>query len=154
MDIREDDLTGDAVRGVIRAHLDQMFSQTPAESVYALDLSGLTAPEVTFWSVWDGDEIVGCGALKELDPHHGEIKSMHTLARFRGKGYGRAMLTHILAEAQRRGYRRLSLETGNSQAFGGARRLYAEAGFIECGPIPGYNPDPHSYFMTFVVEPT
>lgn len=154
MDIREDDLTGDAVRGVIRAHLDQMFSQTPAESVYALDLSGLTAPGITFWSVWDGDEIVGCGALKELAPRHGEIKSMHTLARFRGKGYGRAMLSHILTEAQRRGYRRLSLETGNSRAFEAARRLYADVGFIECGPIPGYGPDPHSHFMTCAFAPT
>ncbi|HBC07524.1 MAG TPA: GNAT family N-acetyltransferase, partial [Rhodospirillaceae bacterium] len=119
-----------------------------------LDLSGLTAPDVTFWSVWDGEEIVGCGALKELDPRHGEIKSMHTLARFRGKGYGRAMLTHILAEARRRGYQRLSLETGNSRAFEAARRLYADAGFIECDPIPGYGPDPHSHFMTFAFRPT
>lgn len=152
MDIREDDLTGDAVRGVIRAHLDQMFSQTPAESVYALDLSGLTAPEVTFWSVWDGNEIVGCGALKELDPRHGEIKSMHTLARFRGKGYGRAMLSHILAEARRRGYRRLSLETGATAPFRAAQMLYRAAGFAETGPIPGYGPDPHSCFLTLGLD--
>ena len=152
MEIREDDLTGEAVRGVIRAHLDQMFSQTPAESVHALDLSGLTAPGVTFWSVWDGGEIVGCGALKELDPRHGEIKSMHTLARFRGKGYGRAMLTHILAEARRRGYRRLSLETGNTALFRTAQTLYRTAGFTETGPIPGYGPDPHSCFLTLELD--
>lgn len=152
MDIREDDLTGDAVRGVIRTHLDQMFSQTPAESVYALDLSGLTAPEVTFWSVWDGNEIVGCGALKELDPRHGEIKSMHTLARFRGKGYGRAMLSRILAEALRRGYRRLSLETGATAPFRAAQMLYRAAGFTETGPISGYGPDPHSCFLTLGLD--
>ncbi|MEQ9171644.1 MAG: GNAT family N-acetyltransferase [Rhodospirillales bacterium] len=152
MEIREDDLTGGAVRGVIRAHLDQMFSQTPAESVHALDLSGLTAPDVTFWSVWDGGEIVGCGALKELDPRHGEIKSMHTLARFRGKGYGRTMLTHILAEARRRGYRRLSLETGATALFRTAQTLYRTAGFTETGPIPGYGPDPHSCFLTLELD--
>ena len=152
MDIREDDLTGDAAHGVIRAHLDQMFSQTPAESVHALDLSGLTAPEVTFWSVWDGDKIVGCGALKEIDPRHGEIKSMHTLARFRGKGYGRAMLSHILAEARRRGYRRLSLETGATPPFQPAQTLYRTAGFTETGPIPDYGPDHHSCFLTLELD--
>jgi putative acetyltransferase len=148
MEIREDDLSGDAVRGVIRAHLDQMFSQTPVESVHALDLSGLKAPGVTFWSLWDGGEIVGCGALKEIDPGHGEIKSMHTLARFRGKGYGRAMLTHILAEARRRTYKRISLETGATAPFQPAQTLYRTAGFTETGPIPGYGPDHHSCFLT------
>ncbi|MEP2814154.1 MAG: GNAT family N-acetyltransferase [Alphaproteobacteria bacterium] len=148
MDIREDDLTGDAVRGVIRAHLDQMVSQTPAGSVYALDLSGLTAPDVTFWSMWDGAEIIGCGALKELDPRHGEIKSMHTLARFRGQGYGRAMLTHILTEARHRGYRRLSLETGATGSFAAAQALYRNAGFTDTGPFGGYTFDPHSVYLT------
>ncbi len=152
MDIREDDLTGDAVRGVIRAHLDQMFRQTPPESVYALDLSGLTAPEVTFWSVWDGGEIVGCGALKELDPRHGEIKSMHTLARFRGKGYGRAMLTHILTEAQCRRYRRLSLETGGTGPFAAAQALYRTAGFTDTGPFGDYAFDPNSRYLTLDLD--
>ena len=148
MDIREDDLTGDAVRGVIRAHLDQMVSQTPAGSVYALDLGGLTAPDVTFWSMWDGAEIIGCGALKELDPRHGEIKSMHTLARFRGQGYGRATLTHILTEARHRGYRRLSLETGGTGPFAAAQALYRNAGFTDTGPFGGYTFDPHSVYLT------
>lgn len=152
MDIRQDDLTGDAARGVIRAHLDQMFRQTPAESVYALDLSGLTAPEVTFWSAWDGDEIVGCGALKEIDPAHGEIKSMHILARFRGKGHGRAMLTHILAEARRRGYRRLSLETGGTAPFAAALTLYRNAGFTDTGPFGDYAFDPNSVYLTLDLD--
>ena len=152
MEIREDDLSGSAVRGLIRTHLDQMFSHTPPESVYALDLSGLTAPDVTFWSAWDGGEIVGCGALKELDPRHGEIKSMHTLARFRGKGHGRAMLTHILAEARRRGYRRLSLETGGTAPFAAALALYKGAGFTETGPFGDYAFDPHSVYLTLELD--
>lgn len=152
MQIREDDLSGEAVRGVIRAHLDQMFSQTPPESVYALDLSGLTVPEVTFWSAWDGEEIVGCGALKEIDATHGEIKSMHTLARFRGKGYGRAMLTHILAEARRRGYHRLSLETGGTAPFAAALALYRNAGFADTGPFGDYAFDPNSVYLTLILN--
>jgi len=146
-------LSGDAVQGVIRAHLDQMFSNTPAESVYALDLSGLRSPDVTFWSVWAGDDIVGCGALREIDPGHGEIKSMHTLARFRGKGYGRAMLDHILAEARRRGYRRLSLETGGNAPFDAAQGLYRSIGFTDTGPFGDYAFDPNSVYLTLALDP-
>lgn len=148
LDIRVDDLSGEAARGVIRAHLAQMHSQTPPESVHALPLEGLTAPGVTFWSMWDGAEIVGCGALKELDPGHGEVKSMHVLARHRGKGAGSAMLAHILAEAGRRGYRRLSLETGGTAPFAAAIALYKGAGFTETGPFGDYTFDPHSLYLT------
>lgn len=151
VDIRVDDLTGEATRDLIRAHLSQMFSQTPPESVYALPIEGLTAPGVTFWSVWAGGEIVGCGALKEIDPTHGEIKSMHTLARFRGLGYGRAMLDFILAEARRRGYRRLSLETGGTAPFAAALALYKGAGFTATGPFGDYEFDPHSVYLTLQI---
>ena len=148
LDIRIDDLSGATTLDLIRRHLAHMHEVTPAESVYALDHSGLQAPDVTFWSVWDGDEIVGCAALREIDPAHGEIKSMHTIEPRRGTGIAGRVLDFILAEAQRRGYRRLSLETGGSDAFEAARRLYASAGFTECEPIPGYGPDHHSYVMT------
>jgi putative acetyltransferase len=153
MDIREDDLTGEATIGLIRAHLAHMAEVTPAESIYALDLSGLRGPGVTFWSVWDGDEIIGCAALREIDPAHGEIKSMHTVKTRRGSGIARKVLDFVMAEARRRGYRRLSLETGSSPEFEAARRLYAGAGFTETDPIPGYGPDHHSYFMTLELGP-
>lgn len=128
-----------------------MFSVTPAESVYALPLDALTAPGVTFWSAWDGAELVGCGALKELDPRHGEIKSMHTAARHRGKGYGRAMLDFILTEARRRGYRRLSMETGGTAPFAAALALYKGTGFTETGPFGDYEFDPHSVYLTLQI---
>src|SRR5262249_22556090 len=100
------------------------------------------------WSIWLGEELVGCGALKELDPRHGEIKSMRTKSRFRGQGAGTLILRHIIGEAQQRGYERLSLETGSMAAFGPARRLYQSHGFIDCGPFADYILDPHSVFMT------
>lgn len=125
-----------------------MRSLSPPESVHALPLEGLRAPEITFWSAWQNGEQLGCGALKELDPEHGEIKSMRTASRHLRKGVARAMLEHILAEARRRGYRRVSLETGAQPAFEPARRLYGNAGFIVCGPFANYVDDPNSVFMT------
>lgn len=148
LDIRVDDLGGAAIQSLIRAHLDHMAEVTPAGSIYALDLTGLAAPEVTFWSVWSGDALVGCGALKEIDPKHGEIKSMHTAAAHRGRGVGRRMLGHILAEARRRGYHRLSLETGGSPAFQPALTLYKNRGFVKTGPFDDYAFDPHSVYLT------
>src|SRR5947209_12045789 len=106
-----------------------MFVHTPAESVHALPIEGLRSPDITFWSVWENCELLGCGALKELDPQHGEIKSMRTVSRHLRKGVGRAVLAHIIAEAKRRAYRRLSLETGSMAAFEPARQLYQRAGF-------------------------
>lgn len=153
MEIRLDDLTGEATIALVHAHLAHMAEVTPAESIYALDHSGLQAPDVTFWSVWDEGKIIGCAALREIDPTHGEIKSMHTVKERRGTGIARKVLTFILAEARKRGYSRVSLETGHTAAFAAAQRLYAGAGFTECGPIPGYSPDHHSYFMTLELPP-
>ena len=146
--IRIDDLEGAAIRELLARHLDSMTLYSPPESIHALDLSGLRAPDVTFWTAWQGDELLGCGALKELDPAHGEIKSMRTASAHLRRGVARAMLDHILGEARRRGYRRLSLETGTHPAFEPARRLYASAGFEDCGPFAGYVEDPYSRFMT------
>ncbi|MEQ8227901.1 MAG: GNAT family N-acetyltransferase [Rhodospirillales bacterium] len=152
MEFREDDLSGEDTIALVRAHLAHMAAVTPADSIYALDHSGLQAADVTFWSVWDGCTIIGCAALREIDPHHGEIKSMHTVAERRGTGIARRVLDFVIDEAQRRGYRRLSLETGHSAAFEAAQRLYAGAGFTPTGPFADYGPDPHSFFMTLELD--
>jgi putative acetyltransferase len=148
LQIRIDDLRGPEIGGLLRTHLVFCRSASPPESTHALDLDGLRAPEVTFWSAWDGPDLIGCGALKEIDPAHGEIKSMHTAAKHRGQGVGVAILKHIVAEARARGYRRLSLETGSMAAFAPARALYTGFGFTECAPFDAYKPDPNSVFMT------
>jgi putative acetyltransferase len=146
--IRLDDLSGPEIAALLQEHLDEMHQLSPPESVHALDLDALRQPEITFWTVWAGDKLAGCGALKELDPTHGEIKSMRTSYEFRGKGAGKFVLRHILDEAQERGYRRLSLETGSMSAFYPARRLYESYGFESCGPFADYILDPNSVFMT------
>jgi putative acetyltransferase len=125
-----------------------MRAWSPPESVHALDLARLRAPEITFWTLWDDDdELLACGALKELAADHGEVKSMRTPHKLRGLGAGRAMLEHIVREARQRGYRRLSLETGSQPQFLPARALYESAGFACCGPFGDYRADPYSTFM-------
>jgi putative acetyltransferase len=146
--IEIDDLTRPAVHDLLREHLDNMHELSPPESVHALDLSKLRSPDITFWSVWDGETLLGCGALKELSPDHGEVKSMRTPRALRGRGAGRAVLERIVSEARARGYRRLSLETGTHEAFIPAQKLYRRFGFEYCGPFAGYKPDPNSVFMT------
>ena len=153
MEIREDDLRGPEIAALLGAHLDHMAAQSPPESRHTLDLDALRTPDISFWTVWDGDELLGCGALKQLDPAHGEIKSMHTAERHRGRGVAAGMVAHIIAEARRRGYRRLSLETGSMDAFAPARTLYARHGFVPCAPFAGYGPDPNSVFMTLELAP-
>ena len=144
MHIRLDDLTGPEIRALLEAHLRNMRSISPPESVHALDLDALRRPEISFWTVWSGPELMGCGALKELDPRHGEIKSMRTAGAHRRKGVAQAVLQHILDVAAARGYRRLSLETGAQDAFEPARRLYARFGFSFCPPFGSYAEDPNS----------
>lgn len=148
MRIEVDDLTRPQVLALLEEHLTNMHALSPRESVHALDVSGLRAPEITFWTVWDGEDLVGCGALKQLSPEHGEVKSMRTPERLRRRGAGRAILTHIVAVARERGYRRLSLETGAPEGFIPARKLYESFGFTYCDPFEGYKPDPNSVFMT------
>lgn len=146
--IRPDDLQDPLVHALLREHLAGVALHSPPESIHALDLDGLRAPGMSFWTVWDGEDLLACGALKELDPTHGEVKSMRTAAAHLRKGAARAMLDHIVAEARHRGYRRLSLETGTAAAFEPAHRLYASAGFVPCGPFADYVDDPYSCFMT------
>ena len=146
--VKVDDLSGPEIAELLTEHLRDMHLHSPPESVHALDLDELRQPEITFWTVWHGEKLAGCGALKELDPTHGEIKSMRTSYEFRGKRAGKFVLRHILDEARRRGYKRLSLETGSMAAFDPARRLYESHGFEYCGPFAEYTLDPNSVFMT------
>lgn len=147
MEIKKDDLTGMEVTNLIMEHLHGMTLNSPPESIHALNLEQLQKPEITFWSVWEGSELLGCGALKELDSGHGEIKSMRTASPHLRKGVAKQMLQHIIEEAKKRGYRRLSLETGSMEAFVPARRLYASFGFQICKPFADYREDPNSIFM-------
>ncbi|MEO1592874.1 MAG: GNAT family N-acetyltransferase [Cyanobacteria bacterium J06632_22] len=147
MHIREDDLSGREITALLQAHLDHMYAITPPESVHALGVEALKAPDVTFWSAWEDDELLGCGALKQLDPESGEIKSMRTAMAHRRKGVAAGMLQHILTQARQRGYTWLGLETGSMVEFAPARALYAKYGFEERGPFGHYTLDPNSVYM-------
>ena len=151
MKIQRDDLSSVAIIALLREHLRCMATVSPPESCHALDFEGLKKPDVTFWSIWSGAELAGCGALKELDGGHAEIKSMRTAAAFLRKGVGSTMLAHLIEEARRRHYGRVSLETGSMEYFEPARRLYANFGFVRCGPFSSYVEDPNSVFMTRVL---
>lgn len=129
-----------------------MYALSPPESVHAFDLSKLKSPDITFWTAWDGPVLLGCGALKELDATHGEIKSMRTPKALRRRGAGRALLVHIIEAARARGYARLSLESGSPAAFDPARRLYESFGFSYCEPFGSYRPDPYSVFLTLALR--
>jgi putative acetyltransferase len=148
MRVELDDLSRPQVHALLREHLDEMRSLTPPEDVHALDLTKLRGPGITFWTVWDGDILLGCGALKELSATHGEVKSMRTPKALRRRGAGRAILAHIIAVARSRGYVRLSLETGASEPFAPAHRLYESAGFTYCGPFGEYEAGRNNVFMS------
>lgn len=152
MEIRTDDLAGPEIRELLAEHLRSMHELSPPESVHALDLAALRGSDITFWTAWSNSELLGCGALKELSPAHGEIKSMRTRSARRRQGVARAMLQHIIAEARARSYARLSLETGSMEAFEPARRLYEAFGFAYCPPFADYIEDPNSSFMTLELE--
>ena len=148
MNIRTDNATHAAVLALLDEHLREMYAASPPESVHALDLSELRASDVTFWTAWDGEELLGCGALKTLDAKHGEIKTMRTSRKHLRKGVAAAILEHITNVARERGYERLSLETGSGGPFDAALRFYEKHGFEYCEPFAGYVPDPFSRFMT------
>jgi putative acetyltransferase len=152
MRITQDDLRGEAIIALLQAHRADMFAQSPPESVHALDLEGLRKPEITFWSAWEGNTLVGCGALKELDASHAELKSMRTVAAHLRKGVAATVLEHIVRVARNRGYRALFLETGTTPAFTPARALYERHGFVYCGPFADYVEDPYSVFMCLQLD--
>lgn len=149
MRIIEDDLSGAEIAALLREHLSGMARHSPPDSVHALDLAGLQENDVSFWTVHDDDSgLLGCGALKELDRRHGEVKSMRTATAHLGKGVASHLLNHILNVARARAYQRVSLETGSGEAFEAAHALYRNHGFEYCGPFGPYTDDPFSRFMT------
>jgi putative acetyltransferase len=152
MRIKIDDLQHPAIHALLNEHLQNMHELSPPESVHALDLEKLLIPDITFWTAWENDLLLGCGALKELDQKHGEIKSMRTPLAHRGKGAARAILAHIIEVAKERGYERLNLETGAADAFKPAQKLYESFGFRYCAPFGDYTEDPNSVFMTLRFE--
>jgi len=146
--IKVDDLSGAEIQALLQEHLRGVALHSPPESVHALDLEALRQPAITFWTAWEDGQLLGCGALKELDPQHAEIKSMKTSPSHLRTGVAKRLLGHMLEEARRRSYKRLSLETGSAEAFAPARRLYAGFGFSHCEPFADYVEDPYSVFMT------
>lgn len=148
MSITEGGLDDPGVLALLREHLQGMADHSPPESIHALDVEGLKAPGITFWTMRNGGEVLGCIALKQLNERHGEIKSMRTASAHLRKGVGAALLEHLVAEARRRGYERLSLETGSGPGFEAAHALFRKFGFVECGPFADYREDPFSRFMT------
>jgi putative acetyltransferase len=153
MHIVEGGLDDPRVVALLHVHRTRARAETAPDSAHALDVSGLRAADMTFWSMWDGDTVVGIGALKQLSADHGEVKSMHTAEAARGRGVGSAMLRHIIAAARARGMSRLSLETGSWAYFEPAHALYRRHGFVECGPFGEYHEDSNSVYMTLDLDP-
>ena len=147
----EGDLDSEDVRALLDFHFAQMRGNSPPEACHVLPADGLRDPAVTCWSVREGGQLLGIGALKQLSPDHGEVKSMRTAPDALGRGVGRALLHHIVAEARRRGYARLSLETGSTDPFAAALRLYESEGFVPCGPFGGYRNTPFTRFFSLVL---
>ncbi|MDV5391919.1 MULTISPECIES: GNAT family N-acetyltransferase [Shewanella] len=148
MKIILDDLKGPEIAALLTEHLEDMRATSPPESVHALDLDGLRQPNIRFWTLWDGRNLAGCGALKWLDAEHAEIKSMRTAATYKQQGVASQILQHLINDAKAAGVQRLSLETGSMAFFLPARSLYAKFGFELCGPFADYTLDPNSLFMT------
>jgi len=151
--IELDDVTRPEVLALLEEHLRNMHEITPPEFVFAFDASKLRAPDVTFWTAWEGDVLLGCAALKELSSSQAEVKSMRTPAHLRRTGAGRALLNHILQVARERGYQELFLETGHQPAFVPAHTLYRSVGFRECGPFGSYTNNGNSVFMSLRLVP-
>ena len=148
MEIIVDDLSGPEVRALLQDHHRNMIEITPVGSAHVLDIEALKAPAITFWSVWIDGKLAACGALKELDEQHGEIKSMRTATPFLRQGVAARLLEHILSEARKRNYKRVSLETGSFLAFEPARKLYEKYGFTYGEPFSQYTHDSNTVFMT------
>ena len=139
---------------LVFSHLTRARAETAKSSAHALDLTGLQSPDISFWTIWDDEKLLGIGALKRLSADHGEVKSMHTVESARRKGAGRAMLNHIIATARASGMSRLSLETGSWEYFRPARAHYRSHGFLECPPFADYVLDPNSVFMSLDLQPS
>jgi putative acetyltransferase len=151
--IKRDDLMGSEIAQFLADHIADMHSSSPPESVHALDLDALRHPSIKFFSAWQNGQLVGSGALKQLTPHHAELKSMRTLPAARGQGVAQRVLTHLMNQARELGYTQLSLETGTPKVFEPAQRLYAKNGFKVCEPFADYKLDPFSVYMTLMLQP-
>lgn len=145
--IKPGDFSDSRVTAFLRYHYEQNRSVTPEGSAHVLDLSAMQVPEISFWTIWEGEELLGMGALKRMNSSDGEVKSMRTYDQAQRRGVASAMVKHIIAAAREAGLARLYLETGSFEYFRPARELYARHGFVECGPFEGYKPDPNSTFM-------
>lgn len=152
MQIISDPLESPAVIRLLEEHLSDMYATSPAESVHALDISKLKTADIHFWTAWQQDIVLGCAALKRHSNSIGEIKSMRTAAKARGKGVGRTLLQHILHYARQNGFTQLYLETGSMEFFAPARSLYLSEGFSYCGPFADYREDPNSVFMSINLD--
>ena len=148
MRITQGDFADQRVVDLLAVHLNSARAETSAGSAHALDPAGLQSPDIDFWTIWEGEVLMGVGALKRLSPGHGEVKSMHTAQTVRGRGVGSAMLAHLIGTARAQGLSRLSLETGSWEYFRPAHALYRRHGFVECGPFADYVPDRNSIFMS------
>jgi putative acetyltransferase len=146
--IKPGDLDSPAVKELLLSHLKNAAAHSPEEAIFALDLNGLKVKEISFWTAWHGEQLLGCGALKRLDENHAEIKSMHTLAASRGSGVGTRMIKHLLAHAKSLGVQRVSLETGTAPAYSAAHRLYQKHGFIQSEAFSDYSESKHSLYMS------
>lgn len=151
MDIRRGNLSDERILKLLRHHFDKCHEVTPPGSAHVFDVARLAAPDIDFWAAWDGETLLGTGAMKPLDEHHGEVKSMHTAETARRRGVGSALLQHIIETSRQRGLKRLSLETGSFGYFAPAVALYKSHGFIECTPFGDYKPDPNSVFLTLTL---
>lgn len=147
MRIQSDDLTGTEIAALLQEHLNDMNAVSPPESKHALDLTGLKASDISFWTIWQQQQLAGCVALKQLNSTQGEIKSMRSATAFRGQGIGKLLLQYVVSEAKKRGYQQLYLETGAMDYFAPARALYKGFGFERCAPFASYKEDPNSVFM-------
>lgn len=147
MEIKVDNLRGDEIIRLLKEHMQDMLATSPIESVHALDVTELQDPAVTFYSCWEKELLLGCVAIKELTPWHGELKSMRTASSMRSRGVASNLLEHVLITAECRGYHKISLETGSMDFFKPARNLYEKYGFKYCEPFADYQPDPNSSFM-------
>ena len=147
-DIKIDDLTGDQIIALLEEHLADMQEASPPESKHALDLEDLKSSDVRFWTIWDNEALAGCGAYQKLGDTHAEIKSMRTAVNYKNKGVASQLLNHLIDDAKRSGYQKLSLETGSMDYFKPARALYEKHGFNYCPPFSDYVEDPNSQFMS------
>ncbi|HBC3409603.1 TPA: GNAT family N-acetyltransferase [Vibrio parahaemolyticus] len=151
MRIEIDDLERPQVLALLEEHLQDMYATSPPESVHALDVSKLKLPSITFWTGWDGEQLLGCVAMSQLEDGHAELKSMRTTPSARKQGVASRLLNHVIEQAKHHGIQRLSLETGSMAFFEPAHRLYEKHGFVYCEPFGDYQPDPNSRFMTLAL---